>query len=166
MIKRNLKKSGFTLAELLIALIVASVVLAAVSTLAGATVAADEATDQMGREQTYLRQVSMRLTDLIRRANRVTFTDTNGFELWHDANADGWEFADEITTVMSGADGNILTIGFNEIHSKCQNITFAYDAAAPDTRFITVSFDINENGQTQTHSINARLRVSDAHRIF
>ena len=158
--------NGFTLVELMIALMVASIVLAAVATLAGATTAADNVTNQMGREQAQLRMVSMRLTDLIRRANRVTISAVNGFQLWHDNNADGFKTADEVTLVVRGADGNTLTIGANETHSDCKNISFAYNEDSPDTRFITVSFDVTENGQLQNHSVNARLRVSDEHRKF
>ena len=168
--KRQTKKYGFTLVELMVALIVASIVLAAVATLAGATTAADQVTDQMGREQAQLRMISMRLTDLIRRANRVTISAVNGFQLWHDNNADGSyegsENVGEKTTIVRGADGNTLTIGANELHNECQNIRFSYDADSPDTRFITVSFDVIENGHLQNHSVNARLRVSDDHRQF
>ena len=164
--KQNLKKSGFTLVELMMALIIASIVLAAVVTLAGATTAANDATDQMGREQGQLRQVSMRLTDLIRRANRVMAADTDGFQLWHDNNADGLASADELTQVTRGADGNTLTIGSNEAYTKCRAINFGYDAAAPDTRFVSIRFQVTENGQLQNHSVNARFRVSDAHRKF
>ena len=162
----SLKKSGFTLVELLLALMIASIILSAVVTLASATTAANDATDQMGREQSQLRQVSMRLTDLIRRANRVITADTEGFQLWHDNNADGLASADELTQVTRGADGDMLTIGTDETYAKCCSISFGYDTAAPDTRFITVSFTINENGQVQNHSVNARLWVSDAHRKF
>ena len=141
-------------------------VLAAVSTLAGAASAADTATDQLGREQAQLRQVSIRLSDLIRRANRVQVTGVNGFMLWHDTNADGLATANETTTVIRGDDGNVLTIGDSEVHSQCRNISFTYDAESPDTRFITVSFEIIENEQTQRHSVNAQLRASDGHRQF
>ena len=164
--KRQTKNHGFTLVELMVALIVASIVLAAVATLAGATTAADQATDQMGREQSQLRLVSVYLTDLIRRANRVTISAVNGFQLWHDTNADGLKTADEMTLVVRGADGNTLTIGTDRTHSQCENISFGYDAVAPDTQFVTVSFDVSENGQLQNRSVNARLRVSDDHRKF
>lgn len=162
--RRSRKKSdGFTVVELMVALMVASIILVAVATLAGATSAADRATDQMGRDQSQLRMVSMRLTDLIRRANRVTISAVNGFQLWHDANADGIETSDERTTIIRGADLNTLTIGSKESYDKCQDISFAYDAAAPDTQFITVDFKITENGRLQQHSINARLWASDDH---
>ena len=160
------KNNGFTLIELLMALMIASIVLAAVVTLAGATAAANDATDQMGREQGQLRQVSMRLTDLIRRANRVTVWAEDGFELWHDNNADGLATTDELTQVARGDGGNTLTIGVSETHTKCRTISFGYDVEAPDTRFITVNFQIIENGQVQNHSVNARLWVSDEHRKF
>ena len=164
--KRQSKNHGFTLVEMMVALMIASIVLAAVATLAGATTAADQATDQMGREQAQLRMVSVYLTDLIRRANLVTISAVNGFQLWHDNNADGLKTVDEVTLVVRGADGNTLTIGTSRTHSECKNIRFAYDEDSPDTQFITVSFDVTENGQLQSHSVNARLRVSDEHRKF
>ena len=164
--KRQSKNHGFTLVELMIALMIASIVLAAVATLAGATTAADQATDQMGREQSQLRLVSVYLPDLIRRGNRVTATSDEGFTLWLVVNADGLATADELTGVQRGSDTNTLTIGTGRTHSECKNIRFAYDNAAPDTQFITVSFDVTENGQLQNRSVNARLRVSDDHRKF
>ncbi|MEN8126304.1 MAG: prepilin-type N-terminal cleavage/methylation domain-containing protein [Planctomycetota bacterium] len=161
-----LPNSGFTLMELMVALMVASIVLAAVVTLAGATTAADQATDQVGREQSQLRLVSVYLTDLIRRANRVTAASDEGFTLWNDADADGLASAGELTTVKRAPDANTLTIGTNRVFSQCKNISFAFDAAAPATQFVTVCFSVAENGQLQKHSVNARLRVSDSHRKF
>ena len=164
--KRSFKKSGFTLVELMVALLIASIILAAVSTLAGAVTAADKATDQMGREQSQLRLVSMRLTDLIRRANHITTASADGFQLWHDKNGDGFMTANELTQVYRGVDGNTLTIGSQETYSNCKNISFGYDDPLGNPRFITIRFDMTENGQTHRHSINAYLRVSDAHRKF
>lgn len=164
--KRSVKNSGFTLVELMMALMIASIVLAAVVTLAGATTAANDATDQMGRQQAQLRQVSMRLSDLIRRANRVMTATTEGFQLWHDDNADGLAAADELTQVTRGADGNTIMVGASETHGNCQNVSFRYDAGAPDTRFITIVFSLNDNGVLQRHSVNAQLWVSDEHRKF
>jgi len=167
--KRQSKNHGFTLVELMVALIVASIVLAAVASLAGATTAADQVTNQMGREQSQLRLVSVHLTDLIRRANRVTAATDEGFTLWHDINADGLATADELTAVQRGADTNTLTIGTGRTHSECKNISFIRlaNAAAPsDIRLITVNFDVMENGYLQHHSVNARLWVSDDHRKF
>ncbi|MBL7214464.1 MAG: prepilin-type N-terminal cleavage/methylation domain-containing protein [Phycisphaerae bacterium] len=87
--KRRQFVAGFTLVELMVALIVTSVVLSAVATLAYATCSAKEATDDMGREQAQLRQVSIRLSDLIKRSNQILRSYDWGFVLWQDKDADG-----------------------------------------------------------------------------
>jgi hypothetical protein len=110
--------------------------------------------------------VSMRLSDLIRRANGVVLAAEDGFKLWHDANADGLATEDELVRVIRGADGDTLTIGADQSHTQCQNIQFAYDEAAPDTRFITVQFQMTEDGRLRNHSVNARLWASDEHKKF
>ncbi len=155
------KKTGFTLVELMIALLIASIIFAATATLSHATACADETTDEMGREQARLRYVNIRLADLIQRANRVTAASSTGFELWHDKDADGVVDATELTQVAHDTDGSTLIIGGSEEHIQCKNISFGYDAAAPLTRFIAIGFDMTENGVSQHYSVNARLRVSD-----
>ncbi len=157
---------GFTLVELIIALMIASVVMAAVVTLANAAVNANQATDLMGREQAQLRLVLIRLTDLIRRANQVTAADIDSFQLWHDNNADGLKTADELTQISRGTGGNTLqidSIDSSEVYTQCRNISFDYDSAAPQTRKVTIWFDITAAGQSQRYSIVARLRASDEH---
>lgn len=158
--KQKLKNNGFTLVELLMALLVSSIVLAAVATLAGATTAANEATDQMGRGQSHLRHVSMRLTDLIRRANRAKVY-VNALQLYYDSNGDGLE--DKSVTIVRGADLNTLTIGSKESYSQCRDVSFACHSGPSDNaRLVTVSFDMTENGVTQRHRISAGLRLYDA----
>jgi len=159
------RKSGFTMVELMIALIVTSVVLSAVAVLANATTNASEETDQMGRCQSHQRQVSMRLSDLIRRANGIFSASSEEFYLWHDADGDGLAPAGELTRVARGADGHTLTIGTVETHSDSRTVEFAYDAA-PEARFVTVWFDLTENGLTQRYSVSAGVRGSEEHRQF
>ena len=161
--KRRQLGLGFTLVELMVALMVASVVLGAVATLASATACAKNATDEMGRQQAQLRCVTMRLTDLIRTANRVTSASADGFQLWHDNNADGAIDAElgELTDVTRGSDGNTLFIDNDkffktESHWQCKNVSFLCD-----TRHIAIWFDMDDNGASQTHTVFAKLRVSD-----
>lgn len=153
------RHSGFTLVELLVALLAASVVLAAVATLAGATTCAQTVTDQMGRERAELLQVSARLSDFIKRANAVTAAAADGFTLWHDVNGDGVQDADELTTVSRNASGDTIIVGTDEIYPNCENVEFVSNVADPNARFISVWFDLEEGGQTQRHSICARLRA-------
>lgn len=163
MMKKRRGQNGFTLVELMIALMVSSIVLSAVAVLANAATAASKVTDQMGRYQSQLRMVSSRVTDLIRRANRVTIALPGEFTLWHDLNADGLATNDELTRIARDADGSKLIIGTTETYAYCGNVVFDYDKAAPDTEFVTAWFDLLEDGQTQRHSICAQLRGSDAH---
>ena len=161
--RRRQSVAGFTLVELMVALMVASVVLSAVATLAYATCSASEATDQMGREQAQLQHVCVRVNDLIKRANYVHIDSEYEFWLWHDKNADGNRLSmDEWTRIAKGSDNNTLTIGYTESYTQCENITFDYyDWKDGSPRMVVVSFDMEENGQTQNYSINAHLRVSD-----
>lgn len=155
--KRYAKHSGFTLVELLMALIVTSIVLAAVATLANAATSAKKATDAMGREQGQLRQLTLYLTDMIRRANGVTSSSEGEFVLWHDTNCDGYDTSEELTRIRRGADTNGLEIVDWGLYGICKNIEIHYDAAAPDTRFIMIGFTVIENGQSAKHTINAKL---------
>lgn len=152
--------------ELMIALLVSSIVLGAVAVLANAATIASAATDDMSRSQSHLQQIAFRFTDVIRRANCVLGTSADEFSLWHDINADGLATADELTRIWRGSGGQGLSVGSLETYASCSNVTFAYDYAAPLTRFVTVWFDLSENGQTQRYSISAHLRGSDIHRKF
>lgn len=87
--KQRTKKSGFTLVELMVALLVSSVVLSAVATLAYAAGSAKVATDEMGRSQAQLQQVSIRLGDVIKQSNRIVSSDDWGLTLWQDHNGNG-----------------------------------------------------------------------------
>lgn len=162
MLIRGKKNNGFTLVELMVALMVSAVVLGAVATLANATVCADDRTEEMGRSQAQLRHMAMRLTDLIRRANGIMSTGETEFLLWHDLNADGASSADELTRIRNGS-GQYIEIVDQETYDDCSNVVFAYDGIDSAARFITIWFDMEENGITQTYTISARLRASDDH---
>ena len=170
--KRRQFVGGFTLVELMVALLVSSVILSAVAALAYATSSAKEATDDMGREQAQLRQVSMRVTDLIKSSNRVyrgafgmNYAYEWGTRLCHDLNADG-DYNDAGETVWIYCYNNTIRVYRSaetspEIYTQCTNPTFEYGWKDGRPRTVAIWFDMNENGQTQRHSINAHLRVSD-----
>ena len=169
---KNQRQYGFTLVELLVALMVSSIVLSAVATLAYATSSAKEATDDMGREQAQLRQASMRLTDLIKQSNQIyrsglgmNYAFEWGTQLCHDLNADG-DYDDNDEKVWIYRDRNSIRVYRSteispEIYTQCTNPTFEYGWEDGRPRTVAIWFDMNANGQTQRHSINAHLRVSD-----
>ena len=55
----------------------------------------------------------------------------------------------------------IISDSGTEIYTQCTNPTFEYGWEDGRPRTVAIWFDMNANGQTQRHSINAHLRVSD-----
>jgi prepilin-type N-terminal cleavage/methylation domain-containing protein len=160
--------AGFTLVELMVALIVTSIILSAVATLAYATTSAHKATDQMGREQAQLRQVCIRVSDLLRRSNKV-YKDISGIKAYEwgvllccDMNADG-DYLDAGETVwIYRFEDSLRILGqSDEIYTQCKNPTFQYGWEDGRPRSVVIWFDMNDNGQIQRHCINAHFRVSD-----
>ncbi len=60
------KQRGFTLVELLVALMVTSIIFGAVATLAYAVGTAHDASDDTSQKQTYVRFATLRISELIR----------------------------------------------------------------------------------------------------
>jgi prepilin-type N-terminal cleavage/methylation domain-containing protein len=85
------KQSGFTLIEVLVAMTVMSIILAAVATLASAMSNADRETSNMGIQQAQIRYTTMRLTELIRNASLIVPVNDPrvGFCVWTDTDQDG-----------------------------------------------------------------------------
>jgi len=161
MIKRQDNRGrGFTLAELLIALMVGSIILAAAATLASATSCAKTATDQMGRNGAAVMQLQNRLSDLLIRANQVLYTSSSEYWLWHDTNKDGNKTFSEYTRIYRGSSGQGLYIyiagsGKTERYAQCRNVRFAYNTSKS---FVTVWFDLTDNGVSQTYTVSGALR--------
>jgi len=70
--------SGFTLTELLLALMVGAIVLAAAATMADAMSCGKRETENMTRTANYLAQLNTRLADLIMRANNIESLSETG----------------------------------------------------------------------------------------
>ena len=162
---KNKNRKGFTLAELLIALMITSIILSAVATLAYSLGTANKITSEMGVNQAYLRKVTLRISDLIRKSNQVISADTNSIVLWVDANADGVIDASERITIENNFEGNSIIINENEIYSQCQNVQFFTDVVPPDTKLVSILFNLVQDGETESYQITASLRCSDKHYV-
>jgi len=161
MIPTRLKhnRKGFTLVELLVALIVTSIVLAAVATLAFAMGTADDSSNDTAVKQAQLRYATLRISELIRHSKLVCTATANHIELWlADVNEPAY-----IDVVPTG-DGYLelqLREGSGEamiLIRQCSNIEFVPDVAAPQTRFVSILFDVEENGVMHNYQISATLR--------
>lgn len=163
--KQNQNRKGFTIAELLIALMVTSIILSAVATLAYSLGSANKITSQMGLNQAFLRSVTLRVSDLIKKSNRVIAADSNTVLLWIDDNADGVIDDTEYVTIQNNLEGNAIIINQNEQYSLCQNVQFFTDVAPPDTKRVSVFFDLVQDEDTESYQVTASLRCSDKHYV-
>jgi len=102
-------RGGFSLLELLVALSVSGIVLAAVATLAYAMSSANDSTDDTGRKQAQVRYTTLRLSELIRQCKLICFAGPDDFTVWRgDDNEDGQINGNELVIIESGSSGDHL----------------------------------------------------------
>jgi prepilin-type N-terminal cleavage/methylation domain-containing protein len=94
---------GFTLVELLLALIVAGIISAAVVTLAFAVGAANDVTDNTSRTQAYVRYTTLRISELIRHSKLVCGMTGDDLAVWRaDDNGNGQINPKELVYIEMG----------------------------------------------------------------
>ena len=109
MIKRKRPLSAvhlkaFTLIELLLALIIASIVSAAVVTLAYAVSTANDASENTSQTQAYVRYTTLRISDLIRHCKLVCGMSGDDLAVWRaDDNGNGQINPQELVYIEMGA---------------------------------------------------------------
>lgn len=190
---RNTKyESGFTLAELLMALIVTGIILGAVATLAYALGAANDAADDTTWKQAQVRYATLRISELIRHCRLVFDETSEGLGVWRaDDNGDGQINADEVVYVSKGPGGDrlqfiefsdasnpaysvfgtiiqaLLSSGFSEEYTtlipECSNVQFVTDVLPPQSRSVSIFFDLEEGGVTHSYQIETTLRAWAGH---
>lgn len=190
---RNTKyESGFTLAELLMALIVTGIILGAVATLAYAIGAANDAADDTTWKQAQVRYATLRISELIRHCRLVFDETSEGLGVWRaDDNGDGQINADEVVYVSKGPGGDclqfiefldesnptysvlgtiiqaLLSSGFSEEYTtlipECSNVQFVTDVSPPQSRSVSIFFDLEESGVTHSYQIETTLRAWVGH---
>ena len=193
--QRAARRGGFTLVELLVALTISSIVLAAVGTLAHAMSTAIEQTDEMGERQAEVRFATMRLTELVRSSVRIWKTDYD-VVLWEgDSNDDGIINGSELTYIQTQAGGDILeivtfpgqtqSVTVKGIRNGSAKTLLASDSskysklsllkqcsgvkykvnALYNPRFVDIYFDITDNGVTSSYQTCA-TRMGSADNMF
>jgi len=186
-------RTGLTLVELLVALVVTGIVLSAVATLAYAMSRANEQAGQIGQAQAEVRYASLRVSRLIKQCLLVCATVNNGCDLaiWQaDDNGNGQINVNELVYLECGGNGDYLRLrkfcsannpvvalsdikGMNvgsyssrctTLINLCSNAEFyLHGAAAPQTRRVTVSFDLMEGGGWRRYQTSATLRCRAGH---
>lgn len=93
-------EKGFTLVELLVALMVTSIVLAAVATLAYAMGRASDVSNDTSRKQAQVRYATLRVSELVRNCKLIFSTTGYNMFVWRaDDNGNGLIDLDEIVYV-------------------------------------------------------------------
>jgi prepilin-type N-terminal cleavage/methylation domain-containing protein len=111
-------KSGFTLVELLVALVVVSIVLTAVATLAFAMRTATDVTDDTSSKQAQVRFATLRISELIRHCRLICGTPGRDLAIWRaDDNGDGQLNINELTYISAGRNRDHIRL------YECNNIS-------------------------------------------
>ena len=160
-------KNGFTLVELMVALVVTSVVLTAVATLAFAFGTANETSDDTSRKQAQVRYATLRISELIRQSKLIYDTPGSDIVLWKaDDNSDDKIDPNELVYIEAGESRDYIQLREADINPvvlvpQCSNVQIRFDEPSlpPALRkFVSISFDLYENGVVHQYQINAALR--------
>jgi prepilin-type N-terminal cleavage/methylation domain-containing protein len=192
---RNKKyEGGFTLAELLMALIITGIILGAVATLAYALEAANDAADDTAYKQAQVRYATLRISELIRHCRLVFDETSEGLGVWRaDDNGDGQINADEVVYVSKGLSGDclqfiefldesnpvysvfgtiiqaLLSSGFSQVYTtlipECSNVQFVTDVSPPQSRSVSIFFDLEVSGVMHNYQIETTLRAWAGHML-
>ena len=91
----NMRKAGytkgFTLIELMVALIVTGIIMSAVATLAFAFSTANDASNDADRKQAQVRYASLRIAELIRHCKLICALNGGELVIWRDDDVSGGE---------------------------------------------------------------------------
>jgi prepilin-type N-terminal cleavage/methylation domain-containing protein len=182
----NLK--GLTLVELLIALAITGILLTAVVTLAYAMGSANEIASDSTQKQAQLRYTTLRIAELIKHSKLISSTSDGDLALWQaDDNSNGRINPEELVYLVAGTDKNYIkllefsadsaTVSLADIQAgtakqqmidlteetftafvpQCSNVQIPSDIT-PESRFVSISFELFEDGIPCRYQINAFLR--------
>ena len=102
---------GFTLVELLVALVISSIILAAVATLAYALGVANDATDDRAQKQAQVRYATLRISELIRHCKLICCATGDDLAVWRaDDNGDGQININELVYIERGPNQDHLQL--------------------------------------------------------
>lgn len=188
--KNSRYENGLTLIELLVAMIVTSIVLTAVATLAYAVSSANDVTDDTSQKQAQVRFATLRISELIRHCRLICYANGDDLAVWRaDDNGDGQINISELVYIESGpardhlqlcefpsSDNTAIGLGsigalatnwwsayssdinYTRLLPQCGNVQFGLDVLPPKSGFVSISFDIVENGIVRQYQTSAALR--------
>jgi prepilin-type N-terminal cleavage/methylation domain-containing protein len=187
----NVFKSGLTLIELVIAMIVTSIIATAVVALAYTLDTANDVTGDTSKKQAQIRFAAVRISELIRHSKLVCYAGTDDVAVWRaDDDNNGQISIGELVYIECGSaqdhlrlcefpssDTTAINIGsigvfasnwwsaysadvnYTNLMPECSNVEFGFlPALPPQSKFVTISFNVDENGVARQCQINTKLR--------
>ena len=173
------------MAELLIAILVSSIILGAVASLASALDCANAQTTQMGHRQAALRFTTVRICELVKQSKRIFSLPTAGVALWTgDANDDNLINISELVYIESDGAGqslqlfelqsyNGLSVSISDIEAGIakddliatgnERVTVLLSDCSNiqftvnGSKFVNIAFDLTENNITSHYQICATM---------
>jgi prepilin-type N-terminal cleavage/methylation domain-containing protein len=115
-------KNGLTLVELLVAMVVTSIVLTAVATLAFAMNSANKTTDDTSEKQAQIRFATLRISELIRHSKLICYVNSEELVVWRADDTVGGEGqinAGELVYLEMG-DNKIQLMDFSDVPAAMQ----------------------------------------------
>jgi len=105
------RRKGLTLVELLVAIMVTSIILGCVGSLAYAMSYTSENGENIAEKQAHLRSATMRISDLIRHCRLICTLEENNISIWRaDDNGDGRINLDELVYIGSDFDRDYVRV--------------------------------------------------------
>jgi len=187
------RKRGFTLVELLVGLMVTSIIMTAVATLAHGLGRLNDSSSDSSYKQAQLRFTTVRLSELLRNCKLLCGMPGGDLAIWRgDDNSDDQMNIDELVYIEAGPAGDYLrlcefssvakpVINLTDIRvltsnwwsaygateqyvsliPQCSNVTFGFNEPGkpvPQRRFVSISFDVVEDGAVRHYQVNAVVR--------
>jgi len=180
------------MAELLMALLVSSIILGAVASMAYALNCANTHTVQMNRRQSSLGFITVRICELIKQSKRIFSLPTAGVALWTcDPNDNGFINASELIYVEPDTSGQALQLLEFPDQVQSFSISNIESGTARDdlvatgnarvtilladctniqftvngSKFVNIAFDLTENNITSHYQICATM-ISSADNLI
>ena len=119
-------KKGLTLIELLVAMIVTSIVMTAVATLAFAVSSATKATDDTSEKQAQIRFATLKISDLIRHSKLICYATNEEMVVWRADDTSGGDNKinpGELVYIET-SDNKIQLLDFPEVPIYLQEVFF------------------------------------------
>jgi len=176
---------GFTLVELLAALMVTSIILTAAAVFAHALGVANDVTGDSSQKQSQVRLATLQISELIRHSSLICGATGDDLAIWRaDDDSDGQIDPGELVYIESCSGRNYIrllkfstagagSVELSDIQAglaksalvslydeqivslipQCNSVQFRLDTAAPQSRFVSISFNLAENGVARQFQI-------------